>query len=87
MAEAIKGDPQVDLDFEIDVHISAVFDNRLNDWGRHEMMRNLDRERLESARKKLVVGLSQREELIKMIDEYIAMRKQQSSIERERENA
>ena len=73
--ERIRGNPQIDLDFEDDVHISVILDNRLNNWGRHEMICNLDLKRLETARKKLIVGLSQREELIKMLDVYIAQPK------------
>jgi len=73
MSTPVRDNPQIDLDFEADVHISAILDNRLNNWGRHEMIRNLGLKRLEAVRKKMVVGQSQREELLRMIDEYIAM--------------
>jgi hypothetical protein len=72
--EEARGDPQIYLDFKDNVRISVAFDNILNDWGRYKTIRNLDLEQLEAARKKLIVGLSQREELIRMISEEIAMR-------------
>jgi len=73
MSTPVRDNSQIDLDFEADVHISAILDNRLNNWGRHEMIRNLGLKRLEAVRKKMIVGQSQREELLRMIDEYIAM--------------